>query len=161
MQCDQESQDSVLVQRLICSVALNKSLPFPGFQAAVLILVFHHQSGDNTPDLRSNASMSYRKHQASDTCAGETLQNRVSLPALCSYRQGLGWGLDHLILRSYSSRGFLPAIHGPRILNTLWAGGGRSVSYQLCDFGHPSPFLRVVLTPACKDQSHRILVEIL
>lgn len=107
MQCDQESQDSVLVQQLICSVALNKSLPSPGFQAAVLILVFHHQSGDNTPDLRSNASTSYRKHQASDMCAGETLQPGFLLPALCSYRQGLGCGLDHLILRSYSSRGFL------------------------------------------------------
>lgn len=73
MQCDQKSQDSVPVQRLICSVTLNKPLPFPGFQAAVVILISHHQSGDNTPNLRSNDSMRHRKHQVNDTCAGETL----------------------------------------------------------------------------------------
>ena len=93
MQCGQESQDSVLVQRLICSVALNKSLPSPGCQAAVPILVFHHQSGDDTPDLRSNASASYRKHQASDMCAGETLQTRVSFTCAMFVQAGVGLGL--------------------------------------------------------------------
>lgn len=92
MQCDQESQGSVLVQRLICSVALNKSLPSPGFQAAVVILVFHLHSGDNTPDLRSNDSMSYRKHQC-DTCAGETLQTRVSFTCAVFVQAGVGVGL--------------------------------------------------------------------